>query len=164
MMKKIICFILCMMMIVGILPTKISNVSAIEGSDKVYELYDAYGNLIYTGDSLKEVESYMNNSNNRGADAAYKKICKFGGKFISGVSNVFTVIAVVYATADYLKGESDMISAIESIVQISVLERLAREKIFGYLYANPSVFNPYPPHSYEGVLWIRNHTYYVLEG
>ena len=163
-MKKVLCFILCLIMMVGVLPTKISTVSALEDNDKVYELYDAYGNLIFTGESLEEVESYMNNSNSKGVASTFRKICKFGGKFVSGVSTVFTVIAVVYATADYLKGETDMITAIESIVQISVLERLAKEKTFGYLYANPSVFNPYPPHSYEGVLWIRNHTYYVLEG
>ena len=52
-----------------------------------------------------------------------------------------------------------MISAIVSIVLIFVLERLAKEKTFGYLYANPSVFKPYLPHSYEGVLWIKKKGY-----
>lgn len=173
--SSIICFVLSLLVTCSALPMNISAAEPEE--DKIFEVYDGYGNLVYEANSIEEAEEYIgnalgltndptvdgeNNVNGTRSAASFLKLCKFAGKFISGVATVLTVIDLIYTFSQYCNNEATLYDVIDTVVPISVLEKLASNGGKAYLYGSNS-FNPYPPHSYQGATWVRTNHYYVVE-
>lgn len=61
-------------------------------------------------------------------------------------------------------GNAELIDVIDTIVPVSVLKELITSNKRGYLYGKNAGPNPYPPHSYQGSMWVKSQTYYVIGG
>lgn len=136
-------------------------ITGVAAEENTYDIYNGYGELVYVADTLEEAEDYIMDQQDEKSARGFKKICQFSAKKLGVVGVVLTAIDVIFTFTDYLKGEADMIDVIDAIVPISVLERLLVEGNSGILYFNEG-FNPYPPHSYQGVMWVKANSYYVI--
>ena len=168
-MKKILSFCLAFAICLSVLPISSLEVCAAEDdeeqSETTYEVYNGFGELQFTASSIEEVEYRLNGNsdpNSRSLEG-FIKLCKFGAKYIGTVGTILTVIDFIYTTVAYANGEADFIDIIDTIVPYSTLQSLISSGKRGYLYGKDAGPNPYPPHSYQGAMWIKSQTYYVIE-
>lgn len=165
-MKKVLSFFLVLTLCITALPLSFLEVRAAEEepqTEEVYEVYNGFGELEFTASSIEEVEKKLNEdySTTRGVNS-FIKLCKFGAKFVGGVGTLLTVIDVVYNFISYANGKAQLIDVIDAIVPYSTLKKLVNSQKRGYLYGKNAGINPYPPHSYQGAMWLKSQTYYVI--
>lgn len=172
-MKKILSFFLALALCLTVLPSSYLDVYAAEEdpqpSEEIYEVYNGFGELEFTASSIEEVEEQLNENynttpNDRSAAGSFLKLCKFLAKYVGPASQVMAVIEVVYTTVSYANGNAELIDVIDTIVSVSVLKKLINSNKRGYLYGKNAGPNPYPPHSYQGSMWVKSQTYYVIGG
>lgn len=129
-------------------------------SQKSYEVYNGYGELIHVADSLEEAESYIPNANcdTRSSGAALlaaKTAIKKAVPIVVGA-------CVLYKTYKWTQGEAELIDILDVIVPVKTLQEIVAERSQLNLYATANGTNPYPPHSYQGATWIRSSFYYIV--
>lgn len=163
--KRIVSLVLCMSVLFG---TMGSNVFAAENNEKAasatqYKVYNGYGEIVYTADSLEEAEAYISGTNEgtstrsaRSAWLAAKTLIKIGAKLaLSG--------AVLYEVNGVMTGESTIIDVIDLFFPASSLAEMATNRDVIYVYSSSGlVVNPYPPNSYQGSQWYRTNFYCVV--
>lgn len=167
MFKKFLSCLCSAMVIICLLPN-INNVMADEPSStkndepELYEVYDGYGNKIYEANSLEEAENYIfylkgktkSNSN-------FKKLVQFFVFLVTATQTYSSGIATIYRTVQWAQNEAEFLDVLDEVVPYSTLKEMFTSGKRGYLYGVDEV-NPYPPHSYQGAMWLKSVTYYVL--
>ncbi len=157
-MKKItknILVVVVAMLIVGFLPFNVHC----EDDDSNYIIYNGFGQEVYVADSLEDAEDFLNSNNYTRSTKDFLLICKFTAHT---VATVVATISFIYRTIQWLNNETDITNLINEIVPYKVLEEIAEKNKCAYIYAADS-FNPYPPHSYQGAMWKKTNSYYVVE-
>lgn len=163
--KRIVSLVLCMSVLFG---TMGANAFAAENNKNVasatqYKVYNGYGEIVYTADSLEDAEAYISGTNEgtstRSARSAWlvaKTLIKVGTTLaLSG--------AVLYEVNGVMAGESTIIDVIDLFFPASTLVEMATNRDVIYVYSSSGVVvNPYPPNSYQGSQWYRTNFYCVV--
>lgn len=156
---KIMTTLVVTLLLVTVLPCAAFADDSNASEESTYEVYNGFGELIGTFDSFEDAEAFISgdDGNARSSSNAIK-ICKFAIALI----DVMIKIVRVYSTAlEYAKSEEMMIEIVKAIVPEEIMEGLAKEGKSAFLYGVDAP-NPYPPHSYQGAMWVKNNTYYIV--
>ena len=161
--RSISMFLCCLIIFNGIALSAFAAEMPAEKEKKQYKVYNGYGELVYTADSLEEAENYLKNlqcsqgrSSSSGAQIVFKTA-------LSGTVNALLLIGyTAYAINKYQMGEIEAKEIITTIISPPSLEEIIEFNTrIGVYSVGTSVINPYPPHSYQATTWIRNNFYYV---
>lgn len=156
---KIMTTLVVTLLLVTVLPCAAFADDSDASEESTYEVYNGFGELIGTFDSFEDAEAFISGDDvNARSSSNAIKICKFTIKLI----DIMITIVRIYSTAlEYAKSEEMMIEIVKAIVPEEIKEGLAKEGKSAFLYGVDAP-NPYPPHSYQGAMWVKNNTYYIV--
>lgn len=167
MLRKILSCICSAMVIICLFPN-FNSVMADETSSpkddepELFEVYDGYGNKIYEANSIEEAENYIFYLKGKTkSNSDFKKLVQFFVLLVTTTQTYTTGIAVIYKAVQWAQNEAEFVDVLDEIVPYSTLKEMFTSGKRGYLYGVDEV-NPYPPHSYQGAMWLKSVTYYVI--
>lgn len=161
--KHIALVLLTMLLMITAMPCMACAQENETDADSGIRVYNGFGELVGTFDTLEEAEDYINsNTNVRSSIDVFKKICKFISTVIAVTFRMSDIVEVYTASISYASTEEKIAEIIRIVVPQSILDGLARDGGTAYLYGTTDS-NPYPPHSYQGATWLKTNTYYVVE-
>ena len=127
-----------------------------------FEVYNGFGELIGTFESLEDAEEYINgNSKAKSSIDGFKKMCNFVSYVVGFVFTASQILEVFDIWASDVSAKEKIAETIRIVVPQSILDGMARDGKSAYLYGTTDS-NPYPPHSYQGATWLKANTYYVV--
>lgn len=149
----------------GVLTTSAQTLDKGTDNNAKYKVFNGYGELMYTSDSLEDAEQYLaalnSNTSERSISSVFK-VARTAFKKLPNLSTPVMVLCVTYKVGQYALGKADVSDIINEIIPLNTLKEIAASLDEVILYSRSSkIFNPYPPHSYEGAMWKKNNFYYV---
>ena len=159
---KIMTTLVVTLLLVTVLPCATFADDSDASEESTYEVYNGFGELIGTFDSFEDAEAFI--SGNDGItrfSSNAKKICKFIITLYNVIEIMAEVVEIFTTLIEYAGNEEMMLKIIDIIVPQNIKEGLAREGKSAFLYGVDAP-NPYPPHSYQGAMWVKNNTYYIV--
>lgn len=116
-------------------------------------MFNGYGELMYTSDSLEDAEQYLAALNSNTSERSISSVFKVARTAFKKLPNLSTPVMVLCVTY------SDIII---EIIPLNTLKEIAASLDEVIIYSRSSkIFNPYSPHSYQGSMWKKNNFYYV---
>ena len=163
-MKKIFMCILCVILVFGCM--NINSIASEKTSmtEVEYKVYNGFGELIYVADSLEEAECYLEGQNmNSRSERGLYQIAKLVVKSANKTVGVITAACVIYRVGDWLFSDGEVIDIVNVLVSTDTIMEIYEWAKELRLYSNTTALvNPYPPNSYQGVMWIKNTFSYIV--
>lgn len=163
--KRIISFVLCMSVLFG---TMGLSVFAAENNEKAtstnqYKVYNGYGEIVYTADSLEDAEAYISGTNEGTSTCSARSAWMIAKTLIKLIPTLTLIGATYYTVNSAMVGESTVIDIIDIYFPASTLIEIAENRNVIYVYSTSGlVVNPYPPNSYQGSQWYKTNFYCVV--